>query len=379
LSSSAARASSCFAICLCVTLVGPAAQSPAPGQTAAQPAAAEQPAVKPNAFRTLPAVPLYSGPAPLRADWPGKLAGDIKEVASQNGEVLYNVVDPSYTAFLPEAGRNTGTAVLVAPGGGFRQLSINSEGNRVAVWLAERGVAAFVLKYRLVQQEGPQYSMMARMQEIPINVSGEPAVADTVKAIAMIRQRAAEYSIDPSKVVAIGFSAGAHAVAHAALSTDVAARPNYVAPIYGGPFGGIPPIPAPDAADKLPPIFLAMAQDDKLVGREVREFYAQLFAKGYLPELHLYMSGNHGFGMNVTNNTSDLFIDQFFAWMEAQGLTRKPGDPDRRPRGRGMGPGRGRGGVYVSLPPILPVRKLPSSTIPSANQRLPSSSWSRRA
>jgi acetyl esterase/lipase len=128
------------------------------------------------------------------------------------------------------------------------------------------------------------------------------------------------------------------------MQADVTARPNYVAPIYGGPFGGIPPIPAPDAADKLPPMFLAMAQDDTLVGAEVREFYAQLFAKGYRPELHLYMSGNHGFGMNVTHNTSDLFIDQFFAWMQAQGLTRKPGDPDLRPRGRGMGPGGGRRG-----------------------------------
>ena len=224
--------------------------------------------------------------------------------------------------------------MLVAPGGAFRQLSINSEGNRVATWLAERGVAAFVLKYRLVQQTGPQFSWMARTKEIPINVSGEPGVADTIRAIAMIRERAAEYAIDPDKLVAIGFSAGAHVVAHAAMNADVKARPNYVAPIYGGPFGGIPPIPAPDSAEKLPPMFLAMAQDDTLVGGEVREFYAQLFAKGYRPELHLYMSGSHGFGMNVTRNTSDLFIDQFFAWMQAQGLTRKPGDPDLRPRGR---------------------------------------------
>jgi acetyl esterase/lipase len=165
----------------------------------------------------------------------------------------------------------------------------------------------------------------------------------------MVRERAAEYAIDPAHLVAIGFSAGAHAVSLAALNTNVAARPNYVAPIYGAPFGGIPAIPASDASDKLPPIFLAMAQDDPLVADDVREFYAQLFARGYKPELHLYMSGSHGFGMNVTHNTSDLFIDQFFAWMQAQGLTRKPGDPDLRPRGRGpmppRGSGPGRGGL----------------------------------
>jgi acetyl esterase/lipase len=282
----------------------------------------------------------------LRADWPGLISTPVQEVTSANGEAIYNVVDPTYTAFLPEEARNTRTAVLVAPGGGFRQLSINSEGNRVATWLAERGIAAFVLKYRLVQQAGPQFSFMARMKEVPINVSGEPGVADTIRAISMIRERAAEYAIDSDKLVAIGFSAGAHVVAHAAMNADVKARPNYVAPIYGGPFGGIPPIPAPDSAEKLPPMFLAMAQDDTLVGAEVREFYAQLFAKGYRPELHLYMSGSHGFGMNVTRNTSDLFIDQFFAWMQAQGLTRKPGDPDLRPRGRATLPASGRGGLY---------------------------------
>jgi acetyl esterase/lipase len=293
-------------------------------------------------------VRLYDGASPLRKDWPGLLQGQpVKEVTSQNGEAIYNVTEPSYRAFLPEPARNTRTAVLVAPGGGFRQLSIKSEGDRVAVWLAERGVAAFVLKYRLVQQAGPEFSMMARMKEIPIDVSGEPGVADGIRAIALIRQRAAEYDIDPAKLVAIGFSAGAHVVAHAALNPDVSVRPAYVGPIYGGPFGGIPPFPAADAPGKLPPMFLAMAQDDALVGDSVREFYSQLFAKGYRPELHLYMSGNHGFGMNVTRHTSDLFIDQFFAWMQAQGLTRKPGDPDMRPRSRGMfGPGgrRGRGG-----------------------------------
>jgi acetyl esterase/lipase len=301
---------------------------------------AQLPAVAPNAYRKLAPVPLYSDVAPLRADWPGKLANAPAETTTPNGETIFNVSEPSYTAFLPDAARNTRTAVLVAPGGGFRQLSINSEGNRVATWLAERGIAAFVLKYRLVLQPGPQFSMMARMEEIPINVAGEPGAADGIRAIAMIRERAAEYDIDPAKVVAIGFSAGAHVVAHAALNPKVAERPNYVAPIYGAPFGGLPPIPESTAENKLPPIFLAMAQDDPLVGNDVRDFYAELFAKGYRPELHLYMSGSHGFGMNVTRNTSDLFIDQFFAWMQAQGLTRKPGDPDMRPTPRGRRGGR---------------------------------------
>ena len=309
--------------------VSAGAQAPAP----------QQPEVAAGAYRVLPSVPLFSGPAPTPADWPGRIPTPMQESAAPDGNVLFNITEPSYTAYLPAAARNTRTAVVIAPGGGFRQLSIDSEGNKVAIWLAERGVASFVVKYRLVQQPGPQFSMMARMQEMPMDVAGAPSVEDTLRTIAMVRERAAEYGIDPARVVAIGFSAGAHAVAHAALSANIAVRPDYVAPIYGGPFGGIPPIPAADAANKLPPIFLAMAQDDQLVGNDVRAFYAELFAKGYRPEMHLYMSGNHGFGMNVTRHTSDHFIDQFFAWMRVQGLTRKPGDPDQRPA-----PGRGGGG-----------------------------------
>lgn len=330
------RVSLAVSLLVGATAVPLAAQATAPNQAAAQAPAAEQlQAVKPNGYRRLGPVRLYPGPAPLRADWPGRIASGAPETASEDGEVLYNVTEPLYTPFLPEEPRNTGTAVVIAPGGAFRQLSIASEGTRVATWLAERGVAAFVLKYRLVQQQGPPFSMMARMKEIPMNVAGEPAVADGLRAIALIRQHATDYRIDPDRIVAIGFSAGAHVVAHAALAPQTAARPNYVAPIYGAPFGGIPPIPAAGGPNSLPPMFLAMAQDDMLVGNDVREFYAQLFAKGYRPELHLYMSGNHGFGMNVTNNTSDRFIDQFFAWMQAQGLTRKPGDPDLKPHGRG--------------------------------------------
>lgn len=318
---------------------------------AAQQAATALPEVAAGAYRTLPAVPLFDGPAPTPADWAGRLPGPVKEVARADGEALFNITEPRYLPFLPDRARNTRTAVVVGPGGGFRQLSVNGEGISVAKWLAERGVAAFVLQYRLVQQPGPEFSMGARMQEMSMDVAGAPAVEDTIRTIAMIRARAAEYDIDPSRIVAIGFSAGAHAVAHAGLATDVAARPNFVAPIYGAPFGVIPPIPAADAANRLPPFFLAMAQDDPLVGDAVRAFYAELFAKGYRPETHLYMSGGHGFGMNARRHTSDLFINQFFAWMRAQGLTQKPGDPDQRPapgRGggrRGGGPGGGRGTV----------------------------------
>lgn len=299
-------------------------------------------------IRVLAPVPLYAKGEGGFADWPGRVAG-AKEV-EQDG-ALFNVSDPSYQAFLPPTARNSRTAVIVAPGGGFRQLSIYSEGSDVAQWLAARGIAAFVLKYRLVQQKGPQMSMMARLGEIGFDDAGAPAVADGAAAIRHIRARAKEYGIDSNKIVFIGFSAGAHVAAYQALNKTVADRADYVAPIYGAPLeaaANIPPrfLPGTVAAasgglfappptgtpnpDALPPIFLAGSQDDFLVGKQVRAFYEALLEAGYQPEAHFYANGLHGYGLNETKSTSRHFIEQFYWWMESMGLTRKPGDPDNK-------------------------------------------------
>jgi acetyl esterase/lipase len=282
--------------------------------------------------------------------WAGRSPG-AKEVSRPG--VVFNVTDPSYQAFLPSAERNTRTAVIVAPGGGFRQLSIDSEGNDVSKWLAARGIAAFTLKYRLVQQPGPNYSMMARMPEVDMDVSGEPGVFDGAEAIRQIRARAAEYNIDPNRIVFIGFSAGAHVAAYQALNSNISARANYVAPIYGAPLGKLPEIPvatlplppgtpvAPPAPftppptgsanpTALPPIFIAGAQDDFVAGAATRRFYDALLNAGYKPEAHFFANGVHGYGMNQTTSSSRHWAEEFYWWLETQGLTRKPGDADLR-------------------------------------------------
>ena len=99
------------------------------------------------------------------------------------------------------------------------------------------------------------------------------------------------------------------------LQHDVAARPNFAAPIYGGPFGVMPPIPA-----QLPPIFMAWAQDDELVLDPVNKFYEALRAAGIKPEVHIYSAGHHGFGMKKQGTTSDYWMDEFYYWLEAQGF-----------------------------------------------------------
>lgn len=282
----------------------------------------------PETYRMLPAVKLWPAGAPGAEKWAGRLAGAPAE--STDGRNVFNVVDPTFTAFLPPAEKNARSAVIVLPGGGFRQVSIEPEGYAVARWLAERGVAAFVVKYRLVQQKGPNMDLFAR-PEVPMEVGGAPATLDGIETLRQVRARAMEYGIDPARTAAIGFSAGAHVVSLMALNADVKARPNYVAAIYGAPFAGnlmaprngIPKIPQASAPDKAPPFFIAMAQDDGLAGNQTRALYDGLMKAGYAPELHIYAKGGHGFGMDPSNNTSAHFIDEFYWWLESQGLTKK--------------------------------------------------------
>ena len=108
--------------------------------------------------------------------------------------------------------------------------------------------------------------------------------------------------------------------AYAAIQPD--ARPNYAAPIYGAPIASVPPIP-----QGLPPFFMAMAQDDNLAGRYIVRFYEALKAAEYRPEFHIFSSGGHGWGMRKQGKSSDHWIDAFYYWLEAQGLTRPPGKP----------------------------------------------------
>jgi len=113
----------------------------------------------------------------------------------------------------------------------------------------------------------------------------------------------------------LGFSAGAILTSAVLLQSE--ARPNYAAPIYGGPFNEVPPIP-----QGLPPIFLAVAQDDASAEPLVTRFYDALKAAGYKPELHVFSAGGHGFGMRKQGKSSDHWIDEFYFWLESLGLTR---------------------------------------------------------
>ena len=166
------------------------------------------------------------------------------------GTVIFNVVTPTLTAFLPDKANATGTAVIIAPGGSCVALAVDLEGKELSRWLQQKGIAAFILKYRIVEKKG---------DGIPADMNFDEAckygIADGIQAIKVVRQHAAEWNIDPARVGFLGFSAGAMVASGTLLQSEASARPNFAAPIYGAPFGVMPAIPS-----KLPRSVVAWRQ-----------------------------------------------------------------------------------------------------------------------
>lgn len=294
-------------------------------------------------LKVLPPVDLWQGNPPVAPGWVGLSATPVAEktiALPQGGTIVVNVTRPTFQAYLPDPATQTGAAVIVAPGGGFRALSIDFEGTRVAEWLARRGIAAFILKYRLVQQEATEEATRAKMAKASYVDIGKPGVDDGLRALELIRANAKEYGVDPARVGVIGYSAGGHVAAMMAMEPDPARRPAFAAPIYGGAFldpmpempkAYLEPVPPKDqpwsmplpktpAPGALPPLFLAMAQDDQAVSKGFWAFYDALAKAGYRTETHLYMSGGHGFSMRGKGDTAEHYVDAFYWWLEALGM-----------------------------------------------------------
>src|SRR5438309_4333681 len=251
--------------------------------------------------------------------WPGVAPGSeqwtqIEKIAENTpmGKVVFNVVTPTLTVYLPEKSKATGTGIIVAPGGSGVALAIDHEGTGVARWLQRRGIAAFLLKYRIPEKKGEGIPQGINFDEVC-----KYGIADGIQAVKVVRQHSAEWGISSARVGFMGFSAGAMVTSGALLQSDAAERPNFAAPIYGSPFGVMPKIPA-----DLPPVFMAWAQDDGLVREPIEKFYEALTAAGNKPEAHIYRAGEHGFGMKKQGTTSDHWMEEFYWWLESQGLTK---------------------------------------------------------
>lgn len=240
-----------------------------------------------------------------------------------------NISTATLTPFLPEPGKANGAAIIVAPGGGFRWLSMGNEGWEVAQALAKRGIAAFVLKYRL--QPTPEsldgfresmnrtFAAAARPPDAPQGATPpnpprrdlSNQQEDAEAAYALIVRRAKEWGVDTTRLGMIGFSAGAGLTMHCTLNSK-SMKLAFIGPIYGG----MGPVEVPKDA---PPMFNVIATDDFLF-RGQFGVIDSWFKAGRPVEFHLYQTGGHGFGLGNPNRTSNRWFEAFTHWLDVNGF-----------------------------------------------------------
>lgn len=267
-------------------------------------------------------IPLYSGKAPGSENWTWQEKESTKNMF--NTTVVYNVSSPTLTAYLPDPAKANGTAVIIAPGGAFHTLSINSEGVDVAKWLNAKGVTAFVLKYRLVHSltDDPVAELMGKMRDFKkLDEENDSVVnmgvADGLKALEYVRSHAAEYKINPSRIGFMGFSAGGTVTMGTVFNYTAANKPDFAAPIY--PYMNA--LKKQDIPVDAPPLFICAASDDQLgLASHSSNLYNAWIAVKKIAELHMYEKGGHGFGMRKQNLPTDSWIDRFGEWLALHGL-----------------------------------------------------------
>jgi acetyl esterase/lipase len=236
-----------------------------------------------------------------------------------------NVTVATLTPFFPDPSKASGAAVVVAPGGGFRTLSMENEGWNVARALAEKGVAAFVLKYRLNQTPADMAEFEQSMRQMfsgaarPPRPDPEkmmanlaPQIADARAAFALIRKRSAEWHIDPHRIGMVGFSAGAMLTMATTLAGEDA-KPAFIGNIYG-------PLASVTVPADGPPLFIALAADDPFFANGGYGLIDSWKAAKRPVEFHLYEQGGHGFGMYPKETTSTGWFEAFVRWIGMHGM-----------------------------------------------------------
>jgi len=250
----------------------------------------------------------------------GKTGEETARTAPAGDHIVSNIHRPSITPYLPSKETATGAAVVIAPGGGHSELWMDHEGYNVARWLSDRGIAGFVLKYRLARQKDSTYT-----------VEGH-ALADIQRAIRLVRSRAAEWGVDAERIGVIGFSAGGEIAALAGTRYDagnaeaadpidrLSSRPAFQALLY-------PAIPRDMKLSKdTPPAFLACGENDRQnISQGLPELYLAIKRAGGSAELHVYAGVGHGFGLRATTRGPVAgWIERFRDWLDGRGfLTQK--------------------------------------------------------
>jgi len=250
--------------------------------------------------------------------WPHGAPGSearLAEPEKLDGSNVTNVHNPTITPYLPTTGA-TGTAVIIAPGGGHSKLCLGHEGYALAEWFRDHGIAAFVLKYRLAREKDSSYTIQ------------DHAMADTRRAIRTVRSRAKEWGIRPDRIGIMGFSAGGELAAFAAMKSDAGnasasdpieqagSRPDFQALIYPGTSNLF------TVEKGMPPVFIACGYGDRPdIAEGMASLYLKYKAAGVKAELHIYSNVGHGFGYRPgTTTAAGAWPFRFREWLDDSGL-----------------------------------------------------------
>lgn len=274
--------------------------------------------------------------------WPGKAPGSenwtVPESITERGgnRTATNVSEPTLTAFLPDAAKANGAAVIIAPGGALQALSLDSEGTRVAEWLNSKGIAGFVLKYRLRQQQpnaagarpaAPPKPAGQRQELTIVKGNANPApgdaaldevlrmgVADAQQALRLVRKNAAEWHIDPKRVGLMGFSAGGGVSVGVVVANEAGASADFLISVYG------PSLQDVILPDNAPPLFVAVGANHFNVTNGCLALFAEWKKAGKPAEIHVYDQVNAGFAMSKRGVPVDTWPDRLFDWMQLHKL-----------------------------------------------------------
>jgi acetyl esterase/lipase len=279
-------------------------------------------------------IPLWPGVAPDAMPVAGPETSTVREkdhlIAGKPWEYVERVSRPTLTVYSP-IGKNTGAAVVVFPGGGYRILAIDLEGSEVCDWLTSKGITCVLLKYRV-----PGENLFPKSGAYP---KSPAALEDAQRTVGLVRFHAVEWGIDPHKIGVLGFSAGGHLVA--AVSTNFkrrlykavdasdreSCRPDFGVALYPGhmlenttkDFQLNPYVPV---TKETPPMFLLQAEDDPVdTVKNSLVYYYALKKAGVPVEMHLYAQGGHGFGLRRTTMPITEWPTLVEKWLKSVGIT----------------------------------------------------------
>ena len=239
---------------------------------------------------------------------------------SQMNRVFSQVIEPTYVLY--QAGKNiaTGVAVVICPGGGFRDVWFDREGTDFALWLAEKGITSLVLKYRTFNPDAEDFSLQR-------DTYHREVYADAMQAIHILRSGAAELNIDPDKIGIAGYSAGGALALMAALEIydndlpkyarfEENTLPEFACLIYPGIDDAF--LQTIKTREQIPPMFMINgAEDDVTPAKKCIELYSALLEKKIPAELHVYAKGRHGFDSGIGRGFGVAsWQDSFILWLK---------------------------------------------------------------